>query len=102
MQQLQGRAVLTLSVAGSPRLWVWGVALQVPGVGYLVKAGGWVCSRRDHLSRVAGGRQSAEAAEANCSPGREEHLNLPCFYGERVVASTELEHGNVVSTQSPI
>lgn len=79
------------SWAGSPRLWVWGVALQRTRGGI---------SREDRwhqLPRVAGGRQSAEAAQA---PGRQKHLNLPCFYGEKVV-STEHEHGHAGSTQSP-
>lgn len=58
-----------------------------------MKASGWVCGGQDQLSR-----QSAEAAQA---PGREKHLNLPCFYGEKVI-STEHEHGCAGSTQSRI
>lgn len=88
MEQPQGRAVLTLSAAGSPRLWLWGDALQRTRGGIFSEGG------RDELFGVGGGRQSAEAAEGNCSPGREKHLNLPCFCRERVVASTEREHGH--------
>lgn len=99
VERPQERAVFTLSSAGSPR-GGFGVICSVPGVRYLAKAGSWVCRRQDQLSKVAGGRQSTEAAKADSLQGRSSS-RLPCFQGERVVASTEQKHGHAGSTQSP-
>lgn len=58
MEQPQGRPLLTLSLAGSPRLWFWGDALQCTRGGIFSEG------RQLHLQQAGptfrGGRREAE------------------------------------------